>query len=146
MHHDPIYLGHKSEPRHHEIEKGAIRRFAEALGERDPIYFDEQTAIAEGYKGLPAPPTFAFTLNPSPIPGLELPAAGIIHGEQEFTFGRTICSGDIITVRAWVEDVKVRKGRLGSMTLFTIMREGVHQNGDNAFLARSLLIVTEGVE
>ena len=143
---DPTRIGERSAPRSHEIEKGAIRRFAEALGEKNSIYFDEKEARAAGFPGLPAPPTFPFTLPPHPIPGVRLPQAGIIHGEQEFIYGRPICAGDIITVSAWLDNVKVRQGHLGSMTILTIMRNGLHQNGDIAFQSRSIVIVTEEVQ
>lgn len=143
---DPDRIGERSEPRVHEIEKGAIRRFAEALGETDPVYFDLEEAERQGYSGLLAPPTFPFTLRRNPIPGLRMPRAGVIHGEQEFTYGRPICSGDVISVVSWLEDVKVREGSRGPMTLVTAASEGSHQDGTMAFWARSVMIVMEGVE
>ncbi len=143
---DPKRFGEKSEPRVHEIEKGAIRRFAEALGETNPVYFDEQEARRRGYRGLLAPPTFPVTLRRSPVPGLTMPRAGVIHGEQEFIYGEPICSGDVITVTAWLEDVRERRGSRGVMTLVTVASEGVHQNGAMAFQSRSTMIVTEGVK
>ncbi len=142
---DPHHLGERSVPQVHEVEKGAIRRFAEALGETDPVYFDENEAARRGYSGLLAPPTFAATLRPRPVPGLTLPQAGLIHGEQEYVYGKPICAGDTITVTAWLEDVRVRRGSRSLLTLVTVASEGVHPDGVMAFQARSVLIVPEGV-
>ncbi len=142
---DPARLGERSEPYTHEIEKGAIRRFAEALGETDPVYFDEAAAHQKGYPGLLAPPTFPVTLRRGPIPGLTMPRAGVLHGEQSFVYGQPICSGEMITVRAWLDDVQVRSGSRGAMTLVTVGIEGINQAGAMAFQAQSVLIITEGV-
>jgi len=53
-------------------------------------------------------------------------------------------AGDTIAVTAWLEDVKVREGRGGRMTLVAVASEGVNQEGERAFLARAVLIVTGG--
>ncbi|MCY0864200.1 MAG: MaoC family dehydratase N-terminal domain-containing protein [Sulfobacillus sp.] len=143
---DPGRVGEKSVPAVHAIEKGAIRRFAEALGETDPVYFDEQAAQAAGYRSVPVPPTFYVTLDRNPIPGLQLPRAGVIHGEQEFIYGKIACAGDRIIVTGWVSDVRHVHGGRGAMTLVTIRAEGVHEDGEPAFHSRSVLIIPEGVE
>ena len=59
---DKSLIGRESEPVVHDVEKGAIRRFAEALGDPNPIYVDEEAARAAGYPALVAPPTFAAAL------------------------------------------------------------------------------------
>ena len=41
-------LGKESKPGINEVEKGAIRRFAESIGETNPIYFEEAAARALG--------------------------------------------------------------------------------------------------
>ena len=38
--------GREAKPAVNEVEKGAIRRFAEAIGETNPIYFEEAAARA----------------------------------------------------------------------------------------------------
>lgn len=138
---DAERIGERADPLATEIEKGAIRQFALALGETDPVYFDEDTARQAGYRSLPAPPTFPAALPSNPVPGLKLPPAGLIHGEQEFVYGAPICAGDIIRVSAWLEDVKVRRG---TMNIVTIAREGINQENAMVFQARSVLIANEG--
>src|SRR5207249_4088356 len=55
-------IGRESKAAVNDVEKGAIRRFAEALGETNPIYFEEAAARAAGYRSVVAPPTFPTTL------------------------------------------------------------------------------------
>ena len=55
-------IGRESKAALNEVEKGAIRRFAEALGETNPIYFEEAAARAAGYRSIVAPPTFPTSL------------------------------------------------------------------------------------
>lgn len=143
MHIEPHRLGARSEPVVHEIERGSIRRYARALGLTNAIHYDVEKARAEGYRDLVAPPTYAVTLLPWNIPGLNLPPAGVLHGEQAFEWGADpICAGDQIEVTGWVADVKTR----GGMHIIGIESEGQHAGRGQAFHARAVLIVTEEVE
>ena len=56
---DKSLIGRESEPFVAEVEKNAIRRFAEAIGDPNPIYAEEEAARAAGFPTLVAPPTFA---------------------------------------------------------------------------------------
>lgn len=46
-----------------EVEKWQLRFFAKAVGETNPIYFDEAAARAAGHLSILAPPTYAVTLS-----------------------------------------------------------------------------------
>lgn len=124
-----------------EVERGAIRRFAEALGETDPACFDVEAARAAGYRDLLAPPTFPMTFGGAPVPGLQLPPAGNIHGEQEFAYRRPIVAGDRITVVRLLADDRERTGRSGRMRLVTVKSTGVDAAGQAVFTARQVIIV-----
>ena len=66
---DAQLIGKKTKEYTIDIEKGHIRRFAEAIGDPSPLYYDEEYAKQTSYKGIIAPPTFAtiFTMDkPSP--------------------------------------------------------------------------------
>ena len=45
------------------VEAGRLRFFAKAIGETNPIYTDEAGGSCRRLSALPAPPTFAFSLN-----------------------------------------------------------------------------------
>jgi len=87
-----------------EVEKGQLRFFAKAVGETNPIYTDELAAQAAGYRSLPAPPTFLFSLKlaqPNPLArylemGIDL--ARLLHGSQLFEYFAPICAGDRISL------------------------------------------------
>lgn len=138
-------LGQRSQPRSHLVERGAVLKFARALGFDQPIYQSREAAQRAGYRDVLTVPTFAVTLLPWDIPGLALPDAGVLHGEQEFEWGEPICVGDVIEVSGWVDEVKSRAGHDGQMSIISILSEGVHSSGAMAFRARSVLIVTEEV-
>lgn len=136
-----------SSPLTTEVDKSMIRRFATALGLTNPLYLDEDYARAQGYASLVAPPTFGVTLPHAPIPGLVLPESGILHGEQQFEYVHEIIAGDRITVRAWVESVRKRKGSQGTMNIVTIAQDATNQRGLLTVRFRSVLIVvTEAKE
>ncbi|MFL5298879.1 MAG: MaoC family dehydratase N-terminal domain-containing protein, partial [Anaeromyxobacteraceae bacterium] len=59
---DKSLIGRESEPAVHEVERGAIRRFAEAIGDPNPIYVEEEAARQAGHSTVVAPPTFPFVL------------------------------------------------------------------------------------
>ena len=113
---DRKYIGRVSEPNIVEVEKGRLKFFAKAIGETDPIYMDEDAAKAAGYRSLPAPPTFGFSLDLEQYePFSDLTEMGIslgklLHGEQNFTYHAPICAGDTITLQSKVVDIYDKKG------------------------------------
>jgi acyl dehydratase len=140
---DRSLIGRESEPVIHEVEKGAIRRFAEALGDPNPIYVDEGAARAAGYPSLVAPPTFpvALTTNERFRHSLDLGTRSILHGEQQFEFTRPVVAGDRITVRSKVADVQERAGASGPMDVIVLEDEGRDEKGELVFRTRAMLIL-----
>src|SRR5689334_22289720 len=61
--------------RTYEVERGAIRRFAEAIGDSSPLFNDEAAARRTRFGGMIAPPTFCRSLG-SPIPQVRLKGMG----------------------------------------------------------------------
>ncbi|MBA4116191.1 MAG: MaoC family dehydratase N-terminal domain-containing protein, partial [Rubrobacter sp.] len=57
------FIGQRSEPVMNVVEKGAVRKFAEAIGDLNPLYMDEEVAKASRYGRLIAPPTFPRTFD-----------------------------------------------------------------------------------
>ena len=68
-------IGTAGEIRTYEVERGAIRRFAEAIGDPNPLFNDEREARKTRFGGMIAPPTFCRSMG-SPIPEIELPGMG----------------------------------------------------------------------
>jgi acyl dehydratase len=140
---DRSLVGRESEPVVHEVEKGAIRRFAEALGDPNPIYQDEAAARAAGFGGLVAPPTFLVALasNERFRHSLDLGTRSILHGEQLFEYGRPLVAGDRVTVTSRVADVLERPAASGPTDVIVIEDEGRDDRGELLFRSRETLIL-----
>jgi acyl dehydratase len=143
---DRTLIGRESEPTVVEIEKGGIRRFADALGDPNPLALDEAAARAAGHAGLVAPPTFAVTLGWSERfrHSLDLGTRSVLHGEQSFEYARPIVAGDRLTIRSKVADVQERAGASGPMDVIVIEDEGRDDKGALVFKARATMILRRG--
>lgn len=141
---DKNAIGRASPPTLNEVEKGSIRRFAEALGDYNPIYYDEEYARASGYPTIVAPPTFPASFH-SAADLRELLGVGIkslLHAEQTFEYDRPIFAGDRIFVISRVSDVLERTGPTGGkMDVAVIEDEGRDEEGNAVFRARRTLII-----
>jgi acyl dehydratase len=140
---DRTLIGRESEPVVHEVEKGAIRRFADALGDPNPLYQDEGAARAAGLAGLLAPPTFpvALTANERFRHSLDLGTRSTLHGEQAFEYFRSLVAGDRITVVSRVADVQERAGASGPSDVLVIEDEARDDKGELVFRSRATLIL-----
>lgn len=141
---DKSLIGRKSEVYVYEVEKGHIRRFAEAVGDDCPLYVDEQFAQETPYKGIIAPPTFATTLTmgqPGPLRGVEgFEGRRVLHGEQEFIFHRPMRPGDKYWVQSEITDVYDKTGRTGRMSFIVTDTVARNINGDPVVTARSTIV------
>jgi len=101
-----------------EVERGLLRLFARAIGETDPIFFDDEAARKAGYRGVVAPPTYLYCLSEDvPDPNAAIHAFGLdpadcVHAEQEIEQLRPICAGDRLHGETRIEDAFEKKGGL----------------------------------
>jgi acyl dehydratase len=132
-------VGRASEERIRVIEADAIRGFAEALGDTNPLWTDQAVARAAGYPDVVAPPTFAIVLD-APWP-VDFELAESLHGEQSLHYSRPIVAGDVLRVRSEVAEVYGREARSGRLTFLVIETTGRDdRTGDVVFRARSTSI------
>jgi acyl dehydratase len=133
-------VGKAGEPRTYEVERGAIRRFAEAIGDPNPLFNDEQKARKTRFGGMIAPPTFCRSLG-SPIPEVRLPALGDsfrgLDGGSEWEYFEPIRPGDRITVQTRLVELKESEGRLGPMVFITMETTYTNQFGELCVTQRS---------
>jgi acyl dehydratase len=106
-----------------EVTRNDIRRFARAIGDDNPVYFDVEAAKALGHRDLVAPPTFLIAANAeSPgggfihDPELGLQFAMVVHGEERFEFERPLYAGDVLEISTRIADIR-DAGRNELMTL-----------------------------
>src|SRR5687767_9802468 len=85
-----------------EIEKGDIRRYAEAVFASDPVHTDPDAAKKAGWGGILAPPSFCATLgnHHEILHQMELNPRQIFHSEQQLHELEPVCSGETITVNS----------------------------------------------
>ncbi len=103
-------IGKKSIPVKNMVERGAVKKFAEAIGDLAPIYVDEEAGKNSRYKRNIAPPTFPVTLDYGVIPEMKLPPKGLIHGEQSYHYKRPLFVGEEVYCHTEVQNYYEKKG------------------------------------
>lgn len=136
------FVGRQSAPLTLDVERGHIRRFAEAIGDTNPVYFDDAAARAAGHPKIPAPPTFAAALRPNdPRAGLDIDWRKLLHGEQELSFDRPLYAGDRLTVVGRIAAAEVKKTKSGVMDVLVLETIATDPHGARVFVARSTVLV-----
>ena len=115
-------LGRESPPVRMEVEKGAIIKFAQAIGDDNPLFNDEAAARKSCLGGLIAPPTFLRILGQiRPEIPFDLPFHRVLDGGSDWEYFQPVRPGDRITAVAAITDLRERTGRLGLMVISTIV-------------------------
>jgi acyl dehydratase len=109
----------------YEIEKGMIRRFAQAIGDPSPRW------------QVVAPPTLVLTVGLDQIQQEILdsfPSATILHGSTELECYQPVKVGDILTATAKVANIRERQGKMGKTAFVTI--DTTYKNQEREPVAR----------
>jgi acyl dehydratase len=124
------------------IEKEPIRRFAEAIGDPNPIYHDEEYAKKLGYRSVIAPPGFhpeySFPIKKARVssPLIKSPFTRELNGGNEYEFFQPIQAGDVLNITNRLGDIFERDGRMGKM-LFAINEVVIrNQKGEMVLIMR----------
>lgn len=112
-------VGTSGEEQTRTVERGAIQRFVEAIGEANSAYPDV------------APPTFLRSLGRA-IPSLPDGDAAprVLDGGSGWTYGPPVKPGDTITIQTMLESLKERKGTLGAMLIADYTTTYVNQRDE----------------
>ncbi len=136
------YVGKQSEPLRLDDERGHIRRFAQAIGDDNPIHHDDDAARRAGHPALVAPPTFAVALRPNDARyGIDIDWRKLLHGEQELAFDRAIVAGDVLTLVQTIVAAAVKQTRTGVMDVMVLETVATDVHGARVFTARSTVLV-----
>lgn len=140
------YIGRELSSFTFEVDHSQLRLFAKAIGETRPLYTELAAAKAAGYRDLPVPPTFPFTIGMNPqepfdtFKVLNVNLAHVLHGEQSFEYLQPICSGDRVRVQREIVDAYQKKG--GALTFFVLaLRYEDAESGELYGNARQVFIV-----
>lgn len=126
-----------------ELGRAAIRYFAIAIGDENPLYTDDEYARAAGHPSVIAPPTLVCETNQymsgrpdadgyiGHLWGLPLEGHRVIRGGNEYEFHRAVLPGDRITARWRIADIQERtSSRGGSMLIVVSEIRYTDQSGD----------------
>src|ERR1700720_2153988 len=125
-------IGKSGEARTIEVERGAIRRFAEAIGDSNPLFNGESEARHTRFGGMIAPPTFGRSLSAA-IPDVKLDMGESfrgLDGGSDWEYFEPIRPGDRITVQSKLADLRESEGRLGTMVFITVETSYTNQQGE----------------
>ena len=129
-----------------EVEKGAIARYAEAVGDPNPLYWDEEYAKNSKYGSIIAPPGFfgwpvrraRGSAEAAPPQGPNLAKAGygrVLDGGMEYEFINPIRAGDVLSSSSIIKDIMEREGRTGKMAF--VIRETTYTNQKGEVVAKT---------
>ncbi|MFI6531951.1 MaoC family dehydratase N-terminal domain-containing protein [Nonomuraea sp. NPDC050547] len=107
-----------------ELGRAAIRYFAQAVGDANPLYTDDAYAREHGYDGVIAPPTLIFETNqftglPRDADGycghtwdLGFPGTRLVRGGNTYELHQPVRPADVITVTWRLGDVVRKAGKI----------------------------------
>ena len=109
-----------------EATRDNIKNFAEAVGDNNPLWINEEYARQSRFGMITAPPTFLYNVNHGSTPALMVPGktpmmdAALLYAGAELEFYRPIRLGDEFTVKGKTADVvRKRSKSLGPMLFVT---------------------------
>ena len=131
------------------IDRREAQRYALAVGDANPVYFDEAAAVAAGHRTIIAPPTFVTHAIVPPRAneqlrddglwrdgaGVRLEVKRMMFGGEEWDFLEPACVGDTITAETRLADLDQKDGSKGPFV--RVVRETTFSNQDGAVIARS---------
>jgi len=132
-----------------KVEEGAIQRYAQAIGDPNPLFNDPDYASRTKYGRLLAPP--GFTGWPAKEERLSarllgsLAKAGapsrLLDGGIEFEFIEPIGAGDVLIATTKIADMTERETKLGKTMFTTVKTTFVNKKGNVALNSRSTFIL-----
>lgn len=122
------------------VDERDFQRWAAAVGDRNPLYFDRDHARSLGHRDVVMPPLFIpvvtlgvvdlDVLNADGTPSddgpgaIPLPACPRrMAGGTRFDFRRTLYPGDVVTEVATVSGIEQKSGRSGAFVLLRVATE-----------------------
>ena len=133
-----------------EVEKGAIRKFADAVEDQNPLYSNEEYSNNSRFRSIIAPPGFFGWPDRWPKEGplfsgiLVTLADALKHGgysittaidaKIEYEFFHPVHAGDTLTAKSTIIDIAERQGSEGKTLFATI--ETDYSNQQNRQVAK----------
>ena len=139
--------------RQYYVTKRDIKRFSQAIGETNPIHFDEDYARSTKYGAIVAPPLFCqmFTFEDVPPDRLAgdgspveidvpIPAQRTVGGASSYEIFQPVKAGDQITAKSTLRDVFTKEGRSGRLYFVVVETEFSNQRKEPVAKERATYI------
>ena len=152
------FIGKSEETVIMEVEKGAIKRFADAIDDPNPLYWDDEYARSSRFGSIIAPPGFFgwpatsraktqwffgwpakweaegrhFSRLAEELKVI-LTEAGYTRNmvaELDYEFFSPVRAGDILSAAKTIKDVYERQGKTGKLVFVVLETTYTNQNGD----------------
>ena len=136
-------------PVHREVLRKEIERYAYAVGDENPLYFDSAYAQDAGYRDVIAPPLYVEMFRREAVPLAELREDGISKGDQPIPLKanrmlaggeaieiyQPLYPGDILTVETRLVSLTEKIGRSGPFVL--AVRETMYTNQEGIVVIKT---------
>lgn len=141
-------IGVPVDPTIYKVEEGAIFRYAEAIGDPNPLFNDVEYAKNSRYGGITCPPGFTGWALKGKMRITEifdkLIKAGapprILDGGVEFEFFIPIGVGDTLVATSKIVEMVEKESKAGKMLITTVETTYINQNGDTVLISRQPII------
>jgi acyl dehydratase len=147
-------IGKSGEPMILEVERGAIRKFADAVGDRNPLIWDDEYARNSRYGSVVAPPGFfGWPVKwDSPMPffspireelitaSIKAGFSRIVDGGIEYEFFHPVRVGDTLVAVAKIADIYARETKGGTLVFSVTETSYTNQHGVLVAVASQTLI------
>lgn len=164
------YIGMTGEPKlaPMPLERDTLRRFAQAIMDPDPVYYDEKAAKASKFGEIVAPPLYpahayrppadgpdpftVFADNPDSdgtagsdgmyygLPPIPMPYKRLLNGGNELQFYRALAVGERCIVTPRYADVVLKQGKNGAILLVVVETRYTTEAGELLLVNRQTLI------
>lgn len=138
------------QPFEYLVERGKIKEFANAIGDRNSLYRDLKIASERGLKQIPVPVTFpvnhllqvdADNIVMEMMQNLDIDPTRGVHGSCEFVYEREIFAGETFKGEFWIGNIYEKEGKRGGNMTFVEMEVRFFDEHDKpAFLIRNVFI------
>lgn len=127
-------VGVEQETQVFKVEEGHLRRFAQAIGDFNPLWQDEEYARKSRYGRIVAPPIFLIDMGASKFAEDLMKARcalpGFLNGGLEIEYYKPMVAGDTITTVSKLIDLKERIGKSGKLLFMTVETTHTNQHGE----------------
>jgi acyl dehydratase len=141
-------IGRKEDPIVFKVEEGAIQRYAQAVGDSNPLYNDIEYAAGSEWGRLMAPPGFTGWPVAKGFDMFKLieklvkagAPAGLLDGGVEYDFLAPIGAGDILVAVTRLANIEGRETKMGPTMVTTIETSYANQSGVVVLVTRNTFL------